>query len=130
MEDVQLLQVVDLLRPADEPPGDEAAMRQVVEEHLVRHEAGHGDDAPSGELRQPLGKLDEIRDAGLGEMQDVEALQKRRNRATHQLLGLAREEPVPKRVLGLRVSRPVLRNRPVVCGAGGKLGGGLGHGQF
>ena len=49
VEDVRLLQVVQLAGVADEPAGGKAPVGQMLEEHLVGHQAGHGHDAPAGE---------------------------------------------------------------------------------
>ncbi len=121
VEHIGLLQIVDLVGPADEAPGDKAAVCKVLEEHFVRRKARHGDDAPAGQGGQLVGKFGEVGDAGPGEMEDVEAPQKGRDRAANQLLRLAREQAIPQRVLGVRICRPVLRNGPVVLGDGRNL---------
>jgi hypothetical protein len=63
VEDVGLLQVVELVGPADELAGREAPVRQVVEEDLVGHQAGHGHHLPAGGLHQHLAEGLEIGDA-------------------------------------------------------------------
>jgi hypothetical protein len=99
VEDVRLLQIVDLFRLPNKPPGDEGAVRQVAEEDIVWHEARHGDDPPSGKGLQPLGELVEVGDAALGQPQDIEPVQERRGGAAFEQLGLAGEQSVPYRVL-------------------------------
>ena len=64
VEDVGLLEVVEL-RSARRMncPGREAAMREMVEEHLGRHEPRHGHDLPTGTRRhQHLAEPAEIED--------------------------------------------------------------------
>jgi hypothetical protein len=49
VEDVRLLQVVQLVGLADELAGGEAAVGQVVEEHLVGDQPRNGDHGPAGQ---------------------------------------------------------------------------------
>jgi hypothetical protein len=62
VEDVRLLEVVELVRLADEVAGREAPVREVLEEHFVGHQPRHGDDLPSGALHQDVGEAAEVRD--------------------------------------------------------------------
>ncbi len=64
VEDVRLFQVIQLVGAADEAAGREAPVGQVIEEHLVGHQARHRDHAPAGERREPLVHLAEVGDAG------------------------------------------------------------------
>ncbi|MNT26389.1 hypothetical protein D3C72_1619600 [compost metagenome] len=75
VEAVRLLQVVQLLGLAHPPAGREAAVGQVLEEHLVRHQAGHGDHLPAGGTHQGLVELAEVRHAVLFHAQRGQALQ-------------------------------------------------------
>ena len=58
VKNVRFLQIVELARLADELAGGEAAIGHVLEEDVVGHHAGHGDDAPAGllfhDVAQPL----------------------------------------------------------------------------
>ncbi len=54
VEDVGLLQIIELVAPADEIARDEAAVGEMLEEHLVGHQPGHGDHLPARRRHQPL----------------------------------------------------------------------------
>ncbi len=73
VENVGLLQIVTLLGRANETSGDETAIGEMFEEHLLRHEPGHGDDLPAGGFHQPFGKLVEVRDAWPRHAQHLQA---------------------------------------------------------
>ena len=55
VENVGFGQIIDLVGRAQEAPGDEAAVSEMVEEQPVGDEAGDGDDLPAGQLHQPFG---------------------------------------------------------------------------
>jgi hypothetical protein len=78
VEDVRLLQVVEL-GPAWRMncPGREAAVGQVVEEHLVGHQGPARHDAPAGQPVQLLVDAGEVRDAGAMQVQRLQPLQER-----------------------------------------------------
>ena len=99
VEDVGLLQIVELVGPADEIAGDEAAVGEMIEEHLVGHQPRHRHHLPAGGLHQPLGQFLEIGDAGLRQPQHVEPGKKLGRRPARQQLRLAREQRVPRRML-------------------------------
>jgi hypothetical protein len=117
VEDVGLLQVVALRRRADEPARDERSVGEVSEEDAVGHQAGHGDDAPAGELLQPLGQLVEVGNAGPRQLQHLEAGEEFRRGAALEHLRLAGEQAIPEGVLRGRVAGPILRDGPVSRGA-------------
>ena len=52
VEDIGLFDVVELVGAADELAGRKAPVGEVIEEDVVRHERGHSDDAPTGQLLQ------------------------------------------------------------------------------
>ncbi len=104
VEDVRLFQVVELVGAADEMAGREAPVGEVVEEHLVGHQARHGHDAPAGQRRELFVDLREIGDALAVQVQRVEPLQKSVAGAAGQHLGLALIERHPGAMLGRRCS--------------------------
>ena len=65
VEHVRLLQIIELVRPADEVAGDEPAIGEMFVKHGVRHQAGHRHHLPAGRLHQPFAELFEIGDARL-----------------------------------------------------------------
>ncbi len=89
VEDVGLLQVVQLMRLADELAGREAAIGQVIEEHIVGHQARHGDHAPTGQALELLVDAIEVRNARAVQVQRVEAAHERVAGAAMQHVGLA-----------------------------------------
>ena len=99
---------------AVEGAGGELAARQVTEEDLVRHQAGHCDHRPAGALEQARIELLEIGNAGVGEAQHVEPLLERTHRPPGEPRLLAGEEQVPDAVILSREVAPVLRDGPVV----------------
>ncbi len=113
VEHVRFLQIVELVGPADEIARDEAAIGHVVEEHIVRHQAGHRHDLPAGQAHQPFGQFLEIGDAGLGQLEHVEPAQIGLRRATGEQFRLAVEQRVPHRMLVRGIMGPVLRDGPV-----------------
>lgn len=64
VENVRLLQIVELIAPADEVARNETTIGEVIEEHVVGHEAGHRHNLPAGRLHQPFGQFLEIGNAG------------------------------------------------------------------
>ncbi len=69
----------------------------MVEEDVVRDEAGHGDDRPAGPREQFLVELVQLGNAGPGEMEDVQALEEIGDRPALQQFGLAGEERIHPR---------------------------------
>ena len=80
VEDVRLLEVVELVRLADEVAGREAPVREVLEEHVVGHQARHGDDLPAGALHQDVGEAAEVRDLVRADRQVAHAVRRSRRR--------------------------------------------------
>ena len=113
MEDVRLLQVVELVRATDEVARREAAVGQVVEEHVVRHQPRHGHHAPAGEGAQLLGQRLEVGDAGPVQIEGVQPLQEGVAGAAGQHLRLPLVERHPGGVLLGGVGVPPLRDGPV-----------------
>ena len=120
VEDVGLLDIVEAVGGADEIAGREAALREMLEEDVVGDEAGDRDDRPAGAREQPLVELVEIGDAGLRQVQHVEAAEEIGDRPALQQLLLAREERVPDAMLPGREPLPMLGDGPVGRGAGGR----------
>ena len=52
VENVRLLKIVELFFRPDEGARREAAIGEMVEEHLIRHQFRHGHDTPAGQLFQ------------------------------------------------------------------------------
>lgn len=74
VKDVRLLQIVELVGPADELAGREPAVGQVLEEHIVRYEARHGHHRPAGQSLQLLVDAAEFRDPGPMHIQSIQTL--------------------------------------------------------
>ncbi len=110
---VGLGDVVHLLGRADEAGGNEAPVCQVLEEDFVGHQAGHGDDAPVGGLGEHLVEASEIRNAVGRDTKLFEPGQELRRRPPPEQRRLAREQGPPARMLGRRVSVPLLFDRMV-----------------
>ena len=49
MENIGLLDIIELIRFADEVARWEASIGQVIEKNIIRNEAGYSDDAPARE---------------------------------------------------------------------------------
>ncbi len=113
VEDVRLFQIVELVRPADEATGGKAPVGQVIEEHLVGHEAGHGDDRPAGQGVQLAVHLTEVRYALAVQVQRLQSVQELVARSPRQQRRLALVEGDPDLVLGRRIGGPVLIDGPV-----------------
>jgi hypothetical protein len=124
VEHVRLFQVVELLRLADELAGGEAAVRQMVEEHVIGNEAGNGDDLPAGVLRQHVAQAPEVRNLVGADGQCLHARDEFIAGAAGQELRLALEERLPDAVLCGGVVVPALVDRPVgALGSPGIAGG-------
>ena len=122
VKDVGLLQVVELVGLAHEGPGREAAVGQVLEEHLVGDQAWRGDHGPAG---QPL-KLGidrpKVGDAAAMQVQRIQPLQEGVAGAAGQQGGLTLIERVPHPMLIGGVGVPVLVDGPVrACARGREL---------
>jgi len=120
VEDVRLLQIVELVGLSDELARGEAAVGQVVEEHLVRDQARHRHHAPAGEPGQLDVDPREIRDARAVQVQRLQAFQERVAGPAFEQGRLALIEGHPDLVLGRRIGLPALVDGPV----GPRPGGG------
>src|SRR3546814_271039 len=69
---------------------------------------------PAGARLQRPVELGEVRNAGAGKAQEVEALHEGANGAAGEALLLAGEEQVPDAMLLGREGMPVLRDRPIL----------------
>ena len=122
VEDVGLLQVVELLGPADELAGGKAPVGQMVEEDVVRHQPRHGHHAPAG---QPLQlRIDplEVGDAAAMQIERVEPAQERVAGPARQSFALALVQGRPDAVLVGGVAVPALIDGPVGPRAGAGSG--------
>src|SRR6476646_5610982 len=113
VEHIGLFDVVELAGLADELAGREAAVGEMLEEHLVRNEARHGDDLPAGALAEHVGQPPEVRDRLGADRQPLHAVDELVTGAARQKPGLALEQRAPDRVLGAGVLVPRLIDRPV-----------------
>jgi hypothetical protein len=113
VEDVGLLEIVELVGPADETTGDEHAVGEVTEETVLGNESGHGAHPPAGQRAQLLGQLLEIGDAARAQLQPLEPGQHLGRGTPTQQRGLPRIQLVPYRMLGRRVVVPALGNEMV-----------------
>ncbi|SIK41182.1 Uncharacterised protein [Mycobacteroides abscessus subsp. abscessus] len=77
MENVGFFQIVQLVGLADELPGRETAVGQMLEEHLVGDKARHGHHLPSGPRHEYLAQRIELRNAVGADRQVPHALHKR-----------------------------------------------------
>jgi hypothetical protein len=62
MENVRFFEVVELLGLADEVAGGKTAVRQVIEEHIIRNQPGNGDDLPASVFHQHVAEAPEVGD--------------------------------------------------------------------
>jgi hypothetical protein len=120
VENVRLLKIIELIRPTDEIARDEAAIGEMVEKDLVRHQPRYRDHAPAGQRAEPLGQFLEIRNARPGQPQDIEPAQIGLARPAAKLCGLTGEQSIPGAMILRAIMRPVLRDGPVGRGALGR----------
>ena len=113
VKNVRLLQVIEVLRGADEIPGRETAVGQMVEKHIFRHQARHGNNLPAGEPEQGFRKPAKIGNALPAQIQRLEAAQIGVAGAARQDGRLAVVKRDPGGVFFSRVSLPPLRNGPI-----------------
>ncbi|MNR10298.1 hypothetical protein D3C85_1265430 [compost metagenome] len=104
VEAVRLLEVVQLLGLAHPPAGREAPVGQVLEEHLVRHQARHGHHLPARGAHQRLVELVEFGHAVALHAQRGQPLQKLVADPALQHRGLAVVELAPDGVVGAGVA--------------------------
>ncbi|MCY1543124.1 hypothetical protein D9M68_789190 [compost metagenome] len=124
VEHVGLFEVVQLVRLADEVARREAAVGQVVEEHVVGHQARHGHHLPAGARHQHLGEVAKVGDFIGANGQVAHALHELVAGAPRQQLRLALIQRLPGGVVGGGVVLPALRDGPVgVLGAASVTGG-------
>ena len=110
---VGFLDVIERLARADEIAGGETSVRQMPEEHVVRDQHGHGNDAPTGQSAQFLRHGLKVRHASSPQIELFQPRQESAGRAPRQDVHLAREQVVPdrvvfRRILGLRRFDPVI----------------------
>ena len=98
---------------ADEAPRDREAVGEVIEEDVVGQQPLH--HLPAGGLHQSRGEFGEVWDAGLGEPQNIEAIEKRGHGAVRKHRGLAGEQRVPDALFSRRVACPILLNGQVAA---------------
>ena len=119
VEDVGLLQVVELVRLADEAARREAPVGQVVEEDVVGHETRNGHHRPAGQRPQPLIGPLEIGHAFAAEVQRLQSVQEGLAGPSRQHAELAIVKGQPGAVLFRGIALPPLRNGPVRRRPGG-----------
>ncbi len=131
MEDVGLLQVIELIRLADELARGEPAMGEVVEEDTVRDEAWNRHDRPAGQPLQLLIDARKVRDARPVQIERIEPLQEGVAGAAGQQGRLPLVERDPDLMLCGTVTIPRLVDGPVRPGAGrrNRLGRLRAHGR-
>ena len=113
MEHIGFLQVIELVGPPDEIACDKRAIGKMIEKHVVGNQAGHGNKAPSGRCRQPFGQFGKVGNAGLRQLQHIDAAQEGFGRAAGQHRRLSREQCVPSCMVLRRIMFPRLRDDPV-----------------
>ncbi len=110
VEAVGLLQVIELLGLAHPPARGKAAVGQVLEEHGIRHQAGHRHHLPAGGAHQGFIELVEAGHAVALHAQRGQALQEFIADAAAQHRGLAVVELGPHRVVRVRIAVQRLRD--------------------
>ncbi len=110
---VRLLQIVELVRLANEVAGGKTALRQVLEKNLVRHQPGHRHHLPSGAPHQHLGKPAEIGNGVSADRQVAHAGHERVAGTARQQARLPLEQRLPHSVFGRGVGLPTLRDGPI-----------------
>ena len=110
---VGFLQIIELMRLADEMAGRETPVGQVFKKNLVGHQAGHGHQLPAGALHQDVGHAPEVGNAVGPDRQRGHAANERVAGAPRQQPALALEQRFPDAVLFGGVPVPALVNGPV-----------------
>ena len=75
VEDVRLLQVIQLLGLANETPGHEAAIGEMLEKHRVGHQSRHRHHAPAGQSVQAFRQILEVGNASARQAEALNAFQ-------------------------------------------------------
>ena len=117
VKDIRLLQIIELVRAANEIAGHETPIGQMIEEHIVRYQPRHRHDLPARRRHQPFVEFGEVRNTWLGQLQHVQPLQELLRSAPRQHGALAREQLVPGGMLLRGISVPTLRDGPIGRGA-------------
>ena len=52
VKNIGFLQIIELLRRADKIACRKAAVSEMIEEHFIGDQSGHGDDLPTGRCHQ------------------------------------------------------------------------------
>jgi hypothetical protein len=112
VEHVRLLEIVELRCGADEVAGREATLGEVIEEDVVRDQAGHRHHRPAGAGEQALVQLVELRNAGRDKRSTSRPSWKARPRGPGAAAAGGRTE-IPDAVILGREPLPMLRDRPV-----------------
>jgi hypothetical protein len=99
VENVGFLQVVELILAADEAGRGKAPIGEVIEEHIVGDEAGHGNDAPARRTLQRLVQAAEIGNAFGFDAERFQTVEKRLAGAAREDRFLAMEQRAPGRML-------------------------------
>src|ERR1700722_1091980 len=100
VKDVRLLQVIQFLLGADEGPGWKTPVGEMIEEHLVGHESGYGNDTPAGNLFKAVAQLFHVRDAAIGQRERVHHRKEFVTRTVLQCSKRAAEQTIPTIMLG------------------------------
>ncbi|KAH2808393.1 hypothetical protein KXV85_006017, partial [Aspergillus fumigatus] len=119
MEDVGFFKIVDMSGRANEAPGDKAPIGEMIKEDLVGHEAGHRDHLPARGIHQSGVEFDKIGNPRFRQAQNVQPFEKGRSHTTGQKPRLALEQVVPHRMFVIAVTRPFLRDGPILSGLRG-----------
>ncbi len=109
VEHVGLDQIVQLVLLADPARHGEAPIGEVIEEHLVRNEAGNRHDAPAGRLRQDRAGLLEVGNAACA-VQPLQALAKRAGGVLFGQPDLSFIQAAPALMLGIGIGGVGLRD--------------------
>ena len=74
VEDVRLLEIVEFVLGPDKSAGRKPPIGEVLEEHVVRDEAGNRHHAPARDRRKPVAQLREVGNARLRQLEALHGL--------------------------------------------------------
>ena len=113
VEDIRFLDVIELVGSADELPGGEAPVGEMLEEDFVGDKSRHSDDSPAGALLQVVAQAAKIGDVCGVDGEVAHPLDELVAGSAGQKLALLLEQGLPDAVLFRRVAVPALVDGPI-----------------
>ena len=110
---VRFLQIIQLVRLADEIARRKAPVGKMIEKHRIGHQARHRHHLPAGQRHQFIVQPGKIRHAGPRQVEPLQSIEKLRRHPTGQQPGLPIEQMIPHTVINGGEMFPILRNGPV-----------------